>query len=396
MHKSRVRIIALLGITQICGWGSLFYAFTLLGPEIRRELGWRPELVFGAYSWGLLVSGLSAPLAGSLIDRFGGRLAMAAGSLLCGAGLILLSRTHALATYYAAWTMLGIGMALSLYEAAFATINRTMREQARAGISTLTLFGGFASTVFWPLTVKLNAGLGWREVYFLYGLMQLMLCLPLHLLLPAQAPSASVPAKLADAQPDFRLRDVLRLRAFWLLAAAFASNSFIFTGMTAHLIPLLQRLGHPLAFVVFLTALIGPTQVAGRISEMAFARRSAPERVGRFSFALLPLALALLLLLGTRQWALAAFCLLYGVSNGIMTIVRGTVPLSLFGHAHYGAIAGALAGPNLFCQAVAPLAIAFFLNDGLSAEALLASLLALSLLSMVLYRAATLSAGRRR
>jgi hypothetical protein len=129
---------------------------------------------------------------------------------------------------------------------------------------------------------------------------------------------------------------------------------------------------------------------------MAFARRSAPERVGRFSFALLPLALALLLLLGTRQWALAAFCLLYGVSNGIMTIVRGTVPLSLFGHAHYGAIAGALAGPNLFCQAVAPLAIAFFLNDGLSAEALLASLLALSLLSMVLYRAATLSAGRRR
>ncbi|MBK4737770.1 MFS transporter [Noviherbaspirillum pedocola] len=386
--RSRKRIIASLGATQIMAWGSLFYAFSVLGPEILRELGWRPELVFGAFSWGLLVSGLAATPAGALIDRYGGARVMSAGSLLCGAGLILLSRSYALASYYAAWTLLGIGMSATLYEAAFATINRELRERARAGISTLTLFGGFASTVFWPLTVKLDAALGWRDTYLVYGLLQLVLCLPLHLTLPRRNVSNTAKVK-PGAQPDFRLKDALRLRAFWLLAAAFALNSFVFTGLAVHLIPLLRRLGHPLAPVVFWTAVIGPMQVLGRIGEMRFAGRMLPQRVGRFTFALLPLSLGLLLLAGGWLPTVALFCVLYGLSNGIMTIVRGTVPLQLFGHAHYGAIAGALAGPNLLCQAMAPLAIASLLDGGLSPGRLLAGLLVVSMLSMSFFAVAT-------
>jgi hypothetical protein len=396
MHDARARrrIVAMLGIGQIATWGSLYYAFALLGPEMLREFGWRTELVFGAFSWALLVSGLAAAPAGALIDRHGGRRVMSAGSAVCGTGLMLLSQSHALSSYYAAWTLLGIGMAMTLYEAAFASINREFGERARAGISTLTLFGGFASTVFWPLTLKLNASLGWRDTWFVYGLMQWGLCLPLHLALPRRPSAASSPQK-PNARADYRLKDVLRLRAFWLLAAAFAANSFIFTGLSVHLIALLQRLGHALAPMVFLAAFIGPMQVAGRIGEMLFAANTPPQRVGRFCFALLPLALLLLLLLGARQWAVAAFCLFYGLSNGIMTIVRGTVPLTLFGPAHYGAIAGAMAGPNLFCQAVAPLAMAFLLDAGAGTRPLLASLFAVSLLSMASFLAATLLQGRR-
>lgn len=382
------RIIAALGATQISAWGSLFYAFSVLGPDILRELGWPPELVFGAFSWGLLVSGLAATPAGALIDRYGGARVMGAGSVLCGAGLVLLSRSHALASYYAAWTLLGIGMSATLYEAAFATINRELRERARAGISTLTLFGGFASTVFWPLTVKLDAALGWRDTYLVYGLLQLAVCLPLHLTLPRRSASHATRAK-PGAQTDFRLKDALRLRAFWLLAAAFALNSFVFTGLAVHLIPLLRRLGHPLDSVVFWTAVIGPMQVLGRIGEMRFAGRTAPQRVGRFTFGLLPLALGLLLGIGGWLPAVALFCVLYGLSNGIMTIVRGTVPLQLFGHAHYGAIAGALAGPNLLCQAVAPLAMAVLLDGGMATGSLLAGLLGMSVLSAGFFLAAT-------
>jgi predicted MFS family arabinose efflux permease len=284
--------------------------------------------------------------------------------------------------------LLGIGMAATLYEAAFATINRELREGARSGISTLTLFGGFASTVFWPLTSKLDAALGWRDTYLVYGLLQLALCLPLHLALPRR-PTLPEAAAKPESKTGFRLGDALRLRAFWLLAGAFALNSFIFTGMSVHLIPLLQRLGHPSALVVFLAAAIGPVQVAGRLGEMRIAGRAPPQKVGRLAFAMLSLSLVVLLLLGAWQWAVALFCVLYGLSNGIMTIVRGTVPLQLFGHAHYGAIAGALAGPNLFFQAIAPLVIAALLDGGMEAGRLLLGLLAVSVLSMGCYLAAT-------
>lgn len=376
------RIVYLLAVTQIVSYGALYYAFALLAPAVRAEFGWRNELVFGAFSLSLLVAGLAATPAGALVDRWGGRAVMSAGSLLAGTGLLVLAGADSVQAWYAGWTVVGVSMALVWYEAAFATINREFGLAARRGISVLTLFGGFASTLFWPLTLYLDTRWGWRGAFVAYAALQVLVCLPLHLALPGGQPRAPNPHLAGAAPRGHSLREALREPAFWKLAIAFATNMFIFSAMSVHVIPLLQRLGHPVGVAVFLVTLIGPMQVAGRMGEMALAHRLRPALVGRVTFALLPAALLALLMAGEHQFAAALFCILYGMSNGIVTIVRGTVPQDLFGRGNYGAIAGALAGPTLVAKAAGPLALAALVEAVPSDRWLLAFLLGVSLLSL--------------
>ncbi len=307
---------------------------------------------------------------------------MAAGSLTCAAGFFLLARCTGAAAYFLAWSVLGAGMAAVLYEAAFATLNRAAGLGARHAISTLTLFGGFASTVFWPLTLQLERAAGWRHSYLLFGLAQLLLCLPLHLCLPRAAPRAHAGGA---ASADLSLPQALRHGSFWHLALAFSANSFIFAALSVHLIPILERAGHPATSVVFLAALIGPMQVAGRIGEMAFAGRSRPVNVGKICFAILPVALLALLLCGRQLGAVALFCVLYGLSNGILTIVRGTVPQQLFGARNFGAISGAMAGPSLLAKAAGPLVIAAVVARHPDPALLYGLLLACALASLLFF-----------
>ncbi len=378
------RTIAILAATQLISWGTLYYAFAIVAGDIGRDLGLRAEIVFGAFSWSLLVAGLAATPVGILIDRHGGRLMMAGGALLCGAGLILLSQAQGPVGYFYAWTVLGLAMSGALYEAAFATLNYRYGAGARRAISTLTLFGGFASTVFWPLTLHLNTVAGWRETYLCYGLLQWIVCVPLLLLLDA-APSRAAAVITRAAGPDFSLRQALRHPAFWSLAVAFSANSFIFSALAVHLIPILQGYGHAPATVVLMAALIGPMQVAGRLAEMTIARRVHPATIGKICFAILPAALLALLFFGHRQWAMAVFCVLYGLANGVLTIVRGTVPQLLFGARNYGAIAGALSGPSLLAKAAGPLVVAAVIHNDPAPAPLFGMLFAFALASMAFF-----------
>lgn len=384
-------IVGILAITQILSWGALYYAFSILAPSIGQTLGMRAELVYGAFSWSLLVAGLVATPAGMLLDRFGGQWVMATGSLLCGAGLIGLSQATGPASYFGAWTVLGIAMALTLYEAAFATINRKFHQDSRQTISNLTLFAGFASTIFWPLTLALNTAIGWRATYVWFGAAQLLICLPLHWLMGRdQAPVHLPQSKL---ERHHTLAEALRHPAFWKLAAAFAANSFIFSALSVHLIPLLRDFGHTAAVAVLMAALIGPMQVIGRICERTFARAVAPQKVGMFTFSALPAALLALLLFGSHAWAVAAFCALYGLSNGILTIVRGTIPQAMFGRKNYGAISGAMSGPSLLAKAAGPLVAAAILRSYPVPVPLLFVLLCMAAISLLFYVGAVLPRG---
>ncbi|HZW13662.1 MAG TPA: MFS transporter [Noviherbaspirillum sp.] len=385
------KIVRLLALTQIVSWGSLYYAFAIVAPDIQRELGWRTEIVFGAFSWSLLVAGLASTPAGMLIDRYGGRAVMAGGSVLAGAGMAGIALAHSVVMYFFAWSAVGIAMAMVLYEAAFATINREFLHSPRKGISVLTLFGGLASTVFWPLTLQLNNALGWRDTFLVYGAVHIALCAPLHAMLGRarqRAPAASTDAQQARSHT---LREAIRDPAFWKLAFAFSANMFIFSALSVHLIPLLQRFGHSLSTAVLVSTLIGPMQVAGRVGEMAFARRMHPQTVGKLTFAMLPAALLALLAFGEREYAVVAFCMLYGASNGVLTIVRGTVPETLFGRDNYGAISGALAGPSLLAKAAGPLAAAAFVEADPTPSRLLLMLLAVSVASLLCFFAAVKS-----
>jgi predicted MFS family arabinose efflux permease len=391
MNRS-TRTIGILAVTQISSWGSLYYAFSIVAPAIGASLGLRGELVYGAFSWSLLVAGLVSTPAGILLDRLGGRPVMAAGSLVCGAGLLWLSRSASLASYFGAWTVLGVAMALTLYEAAFATINKTFGTDGRRAISTLTLFAGFASTVFWPLTLQLSQRWGWRDTYLCYALLQLALCLPLHLALGRDAPGQP---RSSHPGHSHTLAQALRLGTFWKLALAFSANMFIFSALSVHLIPLLTTLGHTLKLAVVMAALIGPMQVAGRVLERTVARKLLPYTIGKFTFAALPAALLALLLLGSQAWAVALFCVLYGLSNGILTIVRATIPQALFGTRNYGAISGAMAGPSLLSKAAGPLLAATILRASPAPAMLIAVLFGCSLLSLLFYLTAVADGARQ-
>jgi hypothetical protein len=276
-------------------------------------------------------------------------------------------------------------MALTLYEAAFATINRKLDAGSRQAMSTLTLFGGFASTLFWPLTARLDTMLGWRDTYLWYGLAQLVVCMPLHLWLGADPVSRRSQKGPVGARRSHSLAEALRHPAFWTLALAFSANTFIFSAMAVHLIPLLERLGQSAAVAVLLAALIGPMQVAGRVGEMTLGRNTPPQTVGKLTFAMLPAALLVLVLCGAQGWAVALFCVLYGLSNGILTIVRGAIPQALFGRENYGAISGAMAGPALLSKAAGPLVAAAILRHDGGPTVLLSVLLAMSVASLGFY-----------
>ncbi|HZU30220.1 MAG TPA: MFS transporter [Candidatus Angelobacter sp.] len=381
----RWRIIGILGFTQIVSWGSLYYGFSILAPSVQNDLKWQPAIVFGAFSACILIAGLLSTPVGIALDRLGGRRMMAVGSVLCSAGFFALTNVHLVLTYYLTWMLLGVAMSLTFYEAAFATINRELADGARNGIATLTLFAGFSSTVFWPLTVKLNNAIGWRRTYFVFALMQIALCAPLHLLLPRRVKHVHAEQVTDGSGSDYTLKEAVRHPAFWKLALAFAANYFIFASLSIHLIPLLRKIGHPLTTSVAMVALIGPMQVVGRIAERIFARDALPQTSGKVTLSILPVALIGLILAGQCRWIAASFCILYGLSNGIVTIVRGTIPQALFGRQHYGAIAGALAGPALISQAAGPLITATIIQAASSPYTPLIILLLVSLISLGFY-----------
>ncbi len=384
--SSARRTIGILAFTQIASWGALYYAFAVLAPDIGRDLGLSTETAFAAFSWSLLVAGLAATPIGALVDRHGGRWVMAAGSVTSAFGLAWLALSHSLLDYFGAWTVIGLASALTLYEAAFATINRKVAVGAPRAISTLTLFAGFASTIFWPLTHLLDARIGWRDTYLVYALVQLAACLPLHLWLgrdaPRQPPASGAPSD------SHTLAQAVRHSSFWKLALAFSVNFFIFSALAAHLIPMLRALGHAAGTAVLLAALIGPMQVAGRIGERTLARDAAPQVVGRFVFSTLPFGLLALALLGAEAWAVALFCALYGMSNGVLTIVRGTLPRLLFGPRNYGAITGAMAAPALLSKAAAPMVAAAILGGAAGPRTMALVLFGCSLASLLLYLSA--------
>jgi MFS family permease len=357
------RAVPVLGVTQILSWGTIFYTPVLIVPMIAAEHGWSMSFAMGGFSVGLLVAGLTSPLVGRAIDRFGGHVVMGVGSLIGALGLLLIVRASNPVAYLAVWTVLGVAMAANLYDAAFGSLGRIFGAAARRPITALTLAGGFASTVSWPATHFLIAGLGWQGTYLVYAALLAFVAAPLHAFVlprsraeietgaPPQA-GAPAPARVLPA----------RGLAFVLVAAAFASYAFVPSGMSAHLLAIFTRSGINADEVVFIGALFGPAQVGARLIEFAFGRDLHPLWVVRFALSALLISFVMLAVFGISTATAAAFALMFGGANGLVTITRGAVPLALFGASGYGRLMGRLAFPWLMMQAAAPLVMAFVID----------------------------------
>lgn len=354
-------VIVGLGLTQIIGWGTTYYALGALSPDIAMSTGWSKALIFGAFSAALLVSGLISRWAGRFIDRQGGRKLMMTGSALAAVGLGLIGLISHPAAYIAGWLVLGLAMRLMTYDAAFASLAQIAGPQSRRAISYLTLFGGLASTVFWPVSHYLSEAIGWQQALLVYAVLHLAVCLPVHaLVLKGARGEGHLEAGANDNAVPLTGPD--RMKSMALFAAVIAINGLVFSAISAHVVPLFEGLGFAGASAVGMAALIGPSQVASRIGEILLGRRLKATQLGLVAFGLLPVALAIFAIGGFGWTAGLAFALLYGASNGLVTIAKGAVPLVLFGRKGYGEVLGVLAAPNLVLNAAAPLLFALLLD----------------------------------
>ena len=351
--KRRFVVIASIGVAQILVWGSSYYLLAVLAGPIARETGWPGTWIIGAFSLGLLTSGLISPRVGHLIERFGGRPILAASAVLLAIGLLMQAIAPDLPVFVAAWLMIGLAMGAGLYDPAFATLGRLYGEHARSAVTHLTLFGGFASTVCWPLSAMFVERFGWRGASAAYAAIAVIVVLPLYLLgVPREEHrpvSTRQGARFGTAATSRRTGDRV---AFVILAAGLTVASVIMTVMSVHLLVLLQTRGLTLATAVGLGALIGPAQVGARVLEAAFGRRQHP--VWSLLIATVAVAVGLCMLLGPSS-IMGAGLVLYGSGSGIRSIARGTVPLALFGREGYAVLLGWLAMPILIAQAASPL-----------------------------------------
>jgi predicted MFS family arabinose efflux permease len=376
-------LVSGLGIAQILSWGTTYYLPAVLAKPIAEDTGWSLGHVVAGLSLGLLAWGLVAPRVGRLIDRHGGRLVLAASPGLFAVGLALIAASPGLWVYLAGWAILGIGMGAGLYDAAFSSLGRLYGQAARGPITILTLWGGFASTACWPLSAYLVQSVGWRGTCLVYAAVHLFVVLPLYLLaMPREAerPPTVRPVGDAATTPAVDPPQSRRVLLFSLLATVLVVEGMISSMWSVHVLTILQAGGVSLATAVAFGMLVGPSQVAARVVEMAIGRYHHPIWTLVASVALVATGLVLLWS-GLSILVVGLIC--YGTGIGIFSIARGTVPLALFGASGYAALLGRLVMPSLIAQAAAP-SIGAVLIETLGAGSTLAFLAAIALANVAL------------
>ncbi len=347
-----------MGFTQILAWSSTFYLPAVLANLIAKDTGWSLTLVIAGLSWGFIVTGICSPKVGRFIEQFGGRKALSIGSIFFAVGLICLGLSTHLLIYYFAWTMLGIGMAFGLYDAAFSTLCRLLGKDAKTAIVGVTLLGGLASTIGWALIVFLEGLYGWRISCFILALFHLLLGLPLHyFLLPREEQSTEAHAKELNSQTTVHKEGN---RLFMLVAVILTVQSFVVATVSVHLLSMLKTTGFSVSTALAIGMMIGPAQIIARLLEFSLFKNLHPSWSSRLGGLISFFGLFFLFVDGYVLALLGAA--LYGAGNGILTIIRGTLPLALFGQEGYATRMGLLGRPIMIALAFGPLISAFILE----------------------------------
>jgi MFS family permease len=361
------RAIWALGLTQIVGYGTLYYSFSVLAPEIGRDFGWSPGWVYGALTIALLAGGFLAPVAGHLADRFGAARTMAAGSVAAAATLAAAGVAPNGMVYAASLVAMEITSSLVLYATAFAALVQAGGQGAQRSITHLTLIAGFASTLFWPLTSLLLRYIDWQAVYLVFGGLNLFVCAPLHLWLSRlrkgvspQAPAAT--GRAVESPPESgTLPGRHRSLGFGLMMLGFAIEGFILSAVLMQIIPLLTGLGLGTG-ALLVTSLFGPAQVLSRLANMVLGRNLLASRVAVIASILLPLGVLVLAATAPYLPGAVVFAILFGLGSGLISIVSGALPLQLMGRERYGTKLGWLSSARQIASAIAPFCLALLMG----------------------------------
>ena len=325
MSTRRAIVVAAIGTTQTIAWASSYYMPAILGAPIAAALHLSTNVFFGMFSAALLLSAAVGPLVGRLIDRHGGRLVLAASNLVIAAGLVILAAAHGIAGLAIAWAVLGIGIAMGLYDPAFAALTWLYGREARSAITGITLIAGFASTIGWPASALFLHELGWRAACLIWAGMNILLAAPVNWLTIPQKGAPAIQPRVTTELPEVEPpRGAMPILAFF-----FAATWFVQGAMAAHLPGLLHMAGASATAAIAAAALVGPAQVGARLVEFGLLRSFHPISSARIASVLHPIGAVFLVLLGAP--GIVAFALLHGAGNGMITIAKGTLPLALFG-----------------------------------------------------------------
>ncbi|MDH0614123.1 MULTISPECIES: arsenite efflux MFS transporter ArsK [unclassified Agrobacterium] len=370
MHNSKVPagIVSALGLTQIIGYGTLYYSFSILAPGMAKDLGLTLAEIFGIFSASLLIGGLSAMYIGKQMDHIGAATVMTVGSALAAFTLAICAWSPSVAVFAFAIILLEISSGMVQYQAAFATLVESEPRSASRSITYLTLIGGFASTIFWPISAALAAYLSWREIYLVFAGLNLFLCMPLHYWIMRVAKTG------VNADSTIRTRETVigtlpahaRRRSMMLVSFAFAMLGFTLSAMLAHMVPMLGSIGLGAAAVV-IGSLFGPAQVLSRLINMVFGKSLLPPALAALSAILIVAGVFILMMTGDWLPGAVAFAICLGLGSGINSIAQGSLPLYLFGSDGYGAITGKMVAARLAVSAAAPFVFAAAMeNVGIS------------------------------
>ena len=390
--SGHARVVLALGVSQITGYGTLYYGLGVLAPFVGQGLGVGREWSFGALSVSFLAGGLVAPIAGRLSDRHGAGPLMSGGSVVAAAALLISALAPGPVTYVAGLILLGIASSFVQYGLAFAALVQLAPREAQRSITILTLIAGFSSTLFWPLTAMLAEHLSWRTVYMLFAALNIIVCLPIHLWLARRTKPTAVPSGTNEnavlQKPPERVAPVtgivppyLRRRAFGVVTLGLSLFSFVNSSMLIHMLRILDDLDVG-AIGVWVSAFFGPAQVMSRFISMMLGRNARASTLALISGSLMPLALAILVIFAPSTPGAFVFALMFGMATGLNSIVQGTLPLMLFGPIGYGAILGKLNAARLVIAAAAPLLFAL-ISDAAGVHTALIALLVCGLGSLL-------------
>ena len=385
LSRYNPRVVGWLSVAQLVSWGSTYYLFALLMTPVEQALGLSRAESSLAFSLALLVEGLLAYPVGRWIDRGHERAVMSGGSALAAICLVLLSQVSGVLGFYLAWAVLGAAMSAMLYQPVFAVVTRRYPEDFRRAIITMTFLGGLASTVFIPLIAWLMASFGWRNAVLVLAALHLLICLPVHWQALRHAP-LSRRLMTPDQPASAPLSQYLRSPTFALVGLFLVLMMAITVALPAHMVNLLREHGMSEAWAIAVPASIGVIQVAGRLLMYFFEHHLDVHRANRLILTLLPLALLALVVapvLGAWQgWLMLVFVLLWGIGNGMLTIVKGTAMALYVSREHMASLNGALGVPQALARAAAPLLLGLLWTPVAGYTSGIWLLLAISLLAL--------------
>jgi len=358
-------LICGLVVTRIIGWGSTFYALSVLAREMQRDLALDVTVVFGGITVLLVTGAALAPAVGRHLDREGTRAAMCIGAVICALGLVLLGAAQGPVSYLASWVLIGVGHAFSLANVGSITVAHLMGPRTRRVIGLMMLATGLSSAVFWPLAAVLVEAYGWRATWFVFGAMQIVIVLPIYAAIPRRrfpAIAATATTPPASDTDEGRVPPAQRRAAFWLIAIVFSASGLVSWGLPLHLIDLLRHAGIGEAEAVGIATLSGPATLLARLVDATIGERLPVERTALAGLVLGPLSCFLMVLAPGSPMAAAGFVICFSAAMGVISVARATLPLALFGRGGFGAMLGRLTVPQNLAFAAAPLLFAVMIE----------------------------------